>query len=63
MINDRQFFITKEKPSTFEEWKEIPLLNGYSLHYHEGLNIVYQEGTIILLGYAWQVDPSKKNPQ
>ena len=63
MINDRQFFITKEKASAFEDWKEIALLNGYSLHYHEGLNIVYQEGTIILLGYAWQVDPSRKSPQ
>ena len=63
MINDRQFFITKGKASAFEDWKEIALLNGYSLHYHEGLNIVYQEGTIILLGYAWQVDPSRKSPQ
>ena len=63
MINDRQFFITKEKNSAFGDWKEIPLLNGYSLHYHEGLNIVYQRGTIVLLGYAWQVDPSRKSPQ
>ncbi len=63
MINDRQFFITKEKTTAFEDWKEIAFSNGYFLHYHEGLNVVYQCGDIVLLGYAWQVDPTRKSPQ
>jgi len=63
MINDRQFFITKEHPITFSDWKEIKLLNGYSLHCHKGLNIVYHSKNITLLGYAWQVDPKRKSPQ
>ena len=63
MINDRQFYITKEKTSAFEDWKAIAFSNGYSLHYHKGLNVVYQCGDIVLLGYAWQVDSSRKSPQ
>ncbi len=63
MINDRQFFITKEKTSAFSDWKTLVLSYGYTLHYHEGLNIVYHCESIILMGYAWQVDPARKSPQ
>ncbi len=63
MINDRQFFITKDPVAGFEDWKKIDLHKDYTLHYHTGLNIAYQDKDIILLGYAWQVDPNRKSPQ
>lgn len=63
MINDRQFFITKEKTSAFTNWKELALSQGFTLHYHEGLNIVYHCENITLIGYAWQVDPARRSPQ
>ena len=63
MINDRQFFITKEPFAGFEDWKIINLHNGYALHYHKGLNIIFQDKNILLLGYAWQVDPNRNSPK
>lgn len=63
MINDRQFFITKKTFAGFEDWNIINLLDGYALHYHKGLNIIFQGKGILLLGYAWQVDPKRKSPQ
>ena len=63
MINDRQFFITKDPVAGFEDWKKIDLQKGYTLHYHTGLNIAFQNKDILLLGYAWQVDPNRKSPQ
>ena len=63
MINDRQFFITKESFEGFEDWGKIDLHEGYTLHYHAGLNIAFQDKDILLLGYAWQVDPNRKSPQ
>ena len=63
MINDRQFFITKEHFAAFEDWNIIDLHDGYALHYHKGLNIIFQDKNIILLGYAWQVDPNRKSPK
>lgn len=63
MINDRQFFITKEHFAAFEDWNIIDLHDGYALHYHKGLNIIFQDKNILLLGYAWQVDPNRKSPK
>ena len=63
MINDRQFFITKEPFAGFEDWNIINLHDGYALHYHKGLNIIFQDKNILLLGYAWQVDPNRKSPK
>ena len=63
MINDRQFFIAKGPVAGFEDWGEKKLHDGYTLHYHTGLNITYQDKDILLLGYAWQVDPNRKSPQ
>ena len=63
MINDRQFYITKEPFVGFEDWNIINLHDGYVLHYHKGLNIIFQDKNIFLLGYAWQVDPNRKSPK
>lgn len=63
MINDRQFFISKGKKCFFENWERIALKNGYFLHYHQDLNIMYNVNHTILIGYAWQVDPNRKSPQ
>lgn len=63
MINDRQFYINKEEKSFFENWKRITLNNGYTLHYQPNLNISFNDGHVVLIGYAWQVDPNRKTPQ
>lgn len=63
MVNDKQFFISKVSAVAFDSWKEIPLTGGYSLYYQNDLNIIFQNSSIILLGYAWQVDPNRQSPQ
>ena len=63
MVNDKQFIISKVPVVAFDSWKEIPLTGGYSLYYQKDLNIIFQNSSIILLGYAWQVDPNRQSPQ
>ncbi len=63
MINDKQFFIAKSNNSIFTDWEKIALSEGYTLHYHKDLNIGYHCENIVLIGYAWQVDPNRKSPQ
>lgn len=62
MINDRQFFLTKQDIHVYDDWKRIKLQNGFTLYCHGDLNIVYQSQRIFLLGYCWQVDPCKPSP-
>lgn len=63
MINDRQFYISKESSPKLTGWQSIVLGNGCYIHYQPKLSVPYQSRNIVLLGYAWQVDPSRKSPQ
>lgn len=62
MVDDKQFYISQYKSICYPNWNEIPLLCGQTLHYQSKLNIVYKSVRIVLIGYAWQVDPQRKDP-
>jgi len=64
MINRRQFYISQDNNAAYDYWHTIPISNGYYFHYQKDLQ-VFHIGThnIILLGYAWQVDPARTSPQ
>lgn len=63
MINDRQFFLTRQHVSAFCDWTRISLKNGYTVYCHPDLNIVYQSDRFVLLGYCWQVDDHQSSPE
>lgn len=63
MVDDKQFYISKEKSNCYPNWKQITLWGGQIFHYHPKLNIVYQSERFLLVGYAWQVDPRRDAPE
>lgn len=64
MVNDRQFFITKEENNSFPNWKRVNLKSGYYICYHPDLNVYCSpSGRSVILGYVWQTDPDRKSPQ
>lgn len=63
MVDDKQFYISKEKSNCYPDWMQISLWCGQTFHYHSKLNIVYQSERFLLVGYAWQVDPLKESPE
>lgn len=63
MINDRQFFLTKQDIALFDNWSKSQLSNGYTLYYHNDLSVIKAGNNIVLLGYAWQVDPTRQAPE
>ena len=62
MVNDRQFYLSREDSVKIDGWKKLKLKNGFYIHYHKDLMVSYASESIALLGYVWQVDPEKKTP-
>jgi len=62
MIDDRQFFITREHPSCYQDWNKIVLVDGQVMYCQSQLNVIYLSERIVLVGYAWQADPDRKSP-
>ena len=71
MVDDRQFIITPQRPIansqqpfTNDRQRELALPCGFMLAYEKKLNVCCNEDcTAVLIGDAWQVDPSKDCPE
>lgn len=63
MINDRQFILAKHESSLFEDWNRYQLSSGYYLYCHKDLSVIKIGENIVLLGFAWQVDPTRQSPE
>lgn len=63
MINDRQFVLSKNEYKS-NNWTSVKMASGYYLSYEKHLNVIVNDAkTTALLGYAWQVDPSRISPE
>lgn len=62
MINAGQFLISK-KQYQGSDFLSVEMEKGYFLSYHKQLSVyIKRESDILLLGIAWQTDPSKSDP-
>lgn len=62
MIHGGQFAILKNTVE-LPGYRHIPLADGWILNHHEKLPVHRsQDGSILLLGIAWQADPARQDP-
>ncbi len=62
MIDDKQFIIGNSS-HYLPCWNQIQLANGLILSFQEKLKVwINETANILLLGYAWQVDPNRNAP-
>ncbi len=63
MIDDAQFIISQERYEK-EGFLSLPLKGEKVLSYQRKLRVYYEEGNdVLLLGYAWQTDPTRQSPE
>ena len=64
MINDKQFIISTDFEIKEPSWENMSIPNSsWILSWHPDLPIYFSnDKSIILIGYAWQVQPGKESP-